>query len=41
MVSRSFTAILWKHEGPSSWFFASLPVAMSAEIRSEFGVLSP
>jgi hypothetical protein len=41
MISRSFSAVLWKYEGPSAWFFASLPAAMSAEIRSEFGVLSP
>jgi hypothetical protein len=28
-----FTALLWKHSAPSGWYFVSLPVDLSKEIR--------
>ena len=29
----SFKAKLWKHDGPSGWFFVSVPIATSKRIR--------
>lgn len=31
--SYSFKAKLWKHDGPSGWFFVSVPIATSKRIR--------
>ena len=35
--SFSFTAELWEHEGPASWFFLSLPEALADDLEEMFG----
>jgi hypothetical protein len=34
-----FTAVVWKHSSDGSWYFVSLPEALSNEIRSQNGQL--
>ncbi len=38
-VKRTYTfrARVWQHDGPNGWFFVSLPVTMSEEIRKNLG----
>jgi len=36
-LSYEFTTALWLYEGPGGWTFASLPVAVSAEIKAHVG----
>lgn len=33
-IKYEFSAKPWQYSGPNGWYFVSLPVAMSAEIRS-------
>jgi SOS-response transcriptional repressor LexA len=35
--SFSFTAELWEHDGPASWFFLSLPEALADDLEEMFG----
>lgn len=35
-----FTAELWAYDGPAAWVFATLPPALSAEIRALYSGLS-
>ncbi len=32
-----FTAEVWKYDGPAAWYFVSLPLAYTAEIRKFAG----
>lgn len=32
-ITYSFTAAVWQHDGPSGWYFVSLPQDLSTEIR--------
>ena len=41
MNSYTFTANLWRYNGPSSWHFITLPKAMSAEIKTLIAQNSP
>lgn len=33
-IKYEFTAITWQHNAPGGWYFVSLPIAMSKEIRN-------
>lgn len=33
-IEYRFSATVWQHNGPGGWFFVSMPVEMSAEIRA-------
>ena len=32
-----FSAELWQYDGPSAWYFVSLPPDIADDIRAEFG----
>lgn len=34
------TAHVWRYDGPSAWHFLSLPVAVSADVKERFGMMS-
>jgi hypothetical protein len=41
MQSYTITAKLWRYEGPSAWYFVTLPANMSAELKAIYSQQSP
>ena len=33
---QTFTATIWRHDGPAAWYFISLPEDLADELRSEY-----
>ena len=37
LIMYVFSAELWQYDGPSAWYFVSLPSDIADDIRAEFG----
>lgn len=35
-ITYSFQAVVWQHDAPGGWYFVSMPLKLSAEIREHY-----